>query len=834
MKTYPVLNKPLFWKSLAVFWILTVFMSSPSLALGNSGLVEKDTLRDNPPIIQVTPTHLTDSLYVGDLSVLQFTIRNIQTAPSQLYYSIQENPAVDWLSVTPESGWLTSTQSQVVDVNLDATFLTDGIYTCQLNVISNDTLNPNIKVNVILSVFWPTPFPVWPDSLYFTLPQNARDSAGFTVKNGSLDSTIILSLSTEIYSDTIHWLSVKPTAVVVPPLGLVQCQALVNSTGLFPGNHSGSIVIYFNDPVNPEIRLPRVSLLVRNPPIMQLSLDTLDFDTLFYGSSCDDHFWIRNVGGDDLHISFASSTDPNFAAQLYQSTIAPSDSAEVIVTFSPLYPGVHSGWILVAGDDPGNLMDFVVVQGVAIDSDMVQFIPNFVNPVQVYENDSVDITITMVNNAPDSFPWLAFIGGPDSLAGDDDQNPASRRHPGNIQQDSSPDSLFEIQFGMPLSGNGHYGAEFDGAYFYLTLQGSGLIERYDISGLLVEVFSIPGVSGLKDLAFDGTYMYGGSSGNIIYMMDFNTKVLIATISSPVAVTHIAYDESCDAFWVGGWNTDLVLLDRVGTVLSTIHIGSAGINLITGTAYDSWSAGGPYLWVFGEPPGGGTPTYVSQIDLQTGTFTGVTHNVAADFPVASPSGGGLFTAQEVISNTVTLGGILKGDPDTFFGYKVASSPVSWLKLLLDGGVVPPNSSVDVPLRVYGWYEGGFSAYVVFRALNPPAIKGQIEIEREIYIGGISNQPTTPTRFRVSQNYPNPFNPVTHIDYQIPKAGQVTLEIYDILGRRVRRLMDGWREPGYYSVGWDGRDDAGQPVVSGIYIYRFRVGEFQAMRKMILLR
>ena len=828
MKKYQVLDKPLFWKLLANIFILIVYLGFPSFLRGASGPGEENILRDNPPIIQVTPTHLTDSLYVGDLSVLQFTIRNIQTAPSQLYYSIQENPAVDWLSVTPDSGWLTSTQSQVVDVNLDATLLTNGIYTCQLNVISNDTLNPNIQVNVILSVFWPTPFPVWPDSLYFTLPQNAQDSAGFTVKNGSLDSTIILSLSTAIYSDTIHWLSVKPTAAVVSPLGQVQCQALVNSTGLFPGNHSGSIVIYFNDPVNPEIRLPRVSLLVRNPPVMQLSLDTLCFDTVIYVGNYDKMFWVRNLGAQPLQIDSITSNNTNFTAHAAQNIVPSMDSVEVTVTFAPFSPGTHTGWIFVSSNDPITPVDSVFVYGVAIDPGEITIIPNFTNPIIVYQDDSVDFTITISNNTPFYFPWSGFVGDTPFFV------PVKKKSSRKIVEKTAySNSLFDIQFSFPLTGAGHYGAEFDGTYFYVTLPYCGQIWRYDAGGALVEVFSIPGVSGLKDLAFDGTYMYGGNSANIIYEMDFDSKTLVSTITSPVTVTHIAYDESYDAFWVGGWNTDLVLLDRAGTVLSTIPIGSAGINLITGTAYDHWSDGGPYLWVFGEPPGGGTPTYVSQIDLQTGTFTGVTHNVAADFPVASPSGGGLFAADGFVNNKATLGGVLRGSLETFFCYELAPSQIPWLKLLVDHGTVPPYSTFDILLRAYGW-PGNDSLFVVILSNEPGFPPFNILITHSIVLK-IENQiPAIPQTYAISQNYPNPFNPTTSIDYQIPKAGQITLDIYDILGQRVRRLMDGWHESGYYSAEWDGRDDAGLPVASGIYIYRFRAGEYQAARKMILLR
>ena len=93
---------------------------------------------------------------------------------------------------------------------------------------------------------------------------------------------------------------------------------------------------------------------------------------------------------------------------------------------------------------------------------------------------------------------------------------------------------------------------------------------------------------------------------------------------------------------------------------------------------------------------------------------------------------------------------------------------------------------------------------------------------------------PRRFTLGQNYPNPFNPVTNVEFGMQDAEWVTLTIYDLLGREVKTLLDAHREPGNYTVEWNGTNDAGQPVVSGIYLYRLQAGSFIANRKMILLR
>jgi hypothetical protein len=95
------------------------------------------------------------------------------------------------------------------------------------------------------------------------------------------------------------------------------------------------------------------------------------------------------------------------------------------------------------------------------------------------------------------------------------------------------------------------------------------------------------------------------------------------------------------------------------------------------------------------------------------------------------------------------------------------------------------------------------------------------------------------FRLSQNYPNPFNSGTSIQYTVsgPERGNqthATLQIYNIRGQLVRTLVDEERQPGTYRIAWDGKNDAGQQVASGIYLYRLSVGAVTQEKKMLLLK
>ncbi len=93
---------------------------------------------------------------------------------------------------------------------------------------------------------------------------------------------------------------------------------------------------------------------------------------------------------------------------------------------------------------------------------------------------------------------------------------------------------------------------------------------------------------------------------------------------------------------------------------------------------------------------------------------------------------------------------------------------------------------------------------------------------------------PDVFALRQNYPNPFNPITTLRYDLPEVAHVRLVIYDILGRRVKTLVSGVQEPGYRTVIWNGTDDAGKPISSGLYIVMMESGSHRFVRKMVFLK
>ncbi|MCH9008906.1 T9SS type A sorting domain-containing protein [candidate division KSB1 bacterium] len=93
---------------------------------------------------------------------------------------------------------------------------------------------------------------------------------------------------------------------------------------------------------------------------------------------------------------------------------------------------------------------------------------------------------------------------------------------------------------------------------------------------------------------------------------------------------------------------------------------------------------------------------------------------------------------------------------------------------------------------------------------------------------------PNEYELLQNHPNPFNPETDIRFQLPEASHVMVRIFNILGQEIRTLTDKRYEAGYHTVPWNGKDEKGNVVSSGIYLYMLQAGNFSQVMKMSLIR
>jgi len=141
--------------------------------------------------------------------------------------------------------------------------------------------------------------------------------------------------------------------------------------------------------------------------------------------------------------------------------------------------------------------------------------------------------------------------------------------------------------------------------------------------------------------------------------------------------------------------------------------------------------------------------------------------------------------------------------------------------------PRERGEDNSLPVHGEGWGGGRITIL-------RLTGQVFGVDGLSLGVVEDVWNRPVTSSLSVAYPNPFNPVTTLRYDLAEAGEVRLTIYNVAGQVVRRLASGRQVAGQYSVIWDGRDDAGRAVATGVYLARLEAGAFRQTQKMLLLK
>jgi C1A family cysteine protease len=202
--------------------------------------------------------------------------------------------------------------------------------------------------------------------------------------------------------------------------------------------------------------------------------------------------------------------------------------------------------------------------------------------------------------------------------------------------------------------------------------------------------------------------------------------------------------------------------------------------------------------------GSTPSNLLASKLDTGFANAGYHSIAFSSAPQVSAGEDVYAVVKITNSTYTYPMVA----DTVSPAETATTYIS------------SNGSSG------SWYDLGVDKGndVAIRIRTAPTLSLDVE----------DDENPTPSDFRLQHNYPNPFNTGTTISYQLDRAQDVSLEIYDLLGRRVSTLHEGQQRAGNHRVVWDGRTERGGEAATGVYLYRLRVGDQSQSRKMLLLK
>ena len=202
-------------------------------------------------------------------------------------------------------------------------------------------------------------------------------------------------------------------------------------------------------------------------------------------------------------------------------------------------------------------------------------------------------------------------------------------------------------------------------------------------------------------------------------------------------------------------------------------------------------------------------------------------------------GNLYSATIGIENREATDGlqvIYNGNYLSSYHAIKISYNASWVELDKWQGSIDENQPESITVTVpQNFLESGIYNATVRVHTNDPANEiVEIPLTAEIITVSNNNDSVPLVSSALKQNYPNPFNPETTINFYVAKNGEVIIDVYDLKGRKVKTLVENTYNKGSHSVVWNGKNEQGNDVASGVYLYRMRNGGFSSTRKMILLK
>lgn len=581
-------------------------------------------------------------------------------------------------------------------------------------------------------------------------------------------------------------------------------------------------------------------------PQIAVSPDTLDFGSPPVCSAAGGDIEIQNLGGDPLQISGFFSTNPVFA---FTFSIDPPfqipPASGVAVSMSFIAPGVgyHEGELQIVSNDPLNDTVSVHLRVTVLHWPVYSYWPPSPTPFSINETvpegDSLILQIEVYNASGGILDWSSEI-----VYSDETIRPSSH---------SIGDTLFalDVTARTPAQDNLLRGVEFDGSDFRIAgadpATGAPKIYRFDRDWNYFESFSQPGGNpfGFGDVTLFDPSMLFGNINSILYRIDLFSGNVLGMVNLPISnLKGLALDPDLGYLWTSLWSGSVYVLNLSGAMVNQFPYSGPPIN---GMGWDDATPGGPFLWAWAAagPPQGPNCTAL-QWDPTTGQPTGVSFvgiEMNGD-PAANDQPGGAtvrFVDDQLALLALHSSNRLPGDGHDFVvAYSLGYERYDWLSITPNAGSLSPCAPALLEVTLRGIKGAGGNnvrnAEIIFYTNDPfqPVITWPVEMTVSPAVALPGGGDPLPGKFILHQNYPNPFNPFTNIGFRISDRGFVSLEVFDVIGRKITTLVKGELLPGEHEFRWDGRDEAGRQVGSGVYIYRLRAGDFVQSLKMLLLR
>ncbi len=519
-----------------------------------------------------------------------------------------------------------------------------------------------------------------------------------------------------------------------------------------------------------------IFLYIRQGAQIEISETHLNFPPTFLNFTSTLPLTIYNAGPDTLVISDIIADQPQYGVSTPSLVIAPGASQPLEVYFTPDDTLLYNGTFTILNNDPVEFSLPFTATGTGIFAPDIQTVPEDTLVLMVGVTDSVTRVVTIENVGLGELVFNAQIAGWD---------------PGNSEGAGGSDTYGH----MWIDSDEPNGPTFDWIDISLTgtpltLTGNNSISQKITIGF---PFSFYGFN-YNDLRV----CTNGWLSFTTFSVAYNNFALPSNLAPRAMIAPL-------------WD-DLTFLAN-----SKVFFQNLGNKLVI-TYEDVYRVTGEGPYTFQVVLFDNDNIVFQYLDLQTlvEEYTvGIQNHVADD---------GLTIAHN--------------EPYLHDNLAVLISRATWVSVTPLSGVIPAQSTQDVTLTFItnDFPQGDFWASLQIESNDPD--EGLYVLPIHMIVSATTGMEDlltqVPREFQLFQNTPNPFNPITTITYHLPQPGNVELVIYNMLGQKVKTLVKAHQEARAYRVRWDGTNDQGSMVASGIYIYRLHSDNKVATRKMILMK
>ena len=263
----------------------------------------------------------------------------------------------------------------------------------------------------------------------------------------------------------------------------------------------------------------------------------------------------------------------------------------------------------------------------------------------------------------------------------------------------------------------------------------------------------------------------------------------------------------------------------GMFVTTLPIGTEPLTL----SYDKGTPAGGYAWTVAGMESANritSPVKNAKLISMSIYFTGIQNGNAEYTPIVLNADSGAPGNDYALLSPKTASNIPGWDVTDLSSYNISVSGDFFVGLKYDGTNQPMfGYSKSSNGRAWNNAGGGWAAWsqTYFMRAVIQSVTTSVVVNTKV-----------PETFKLFQNYPNPFNPSTTIRYELPSPAKVKIIVYDLNGEKIASLVDNYQAAGEYNVTWNGKNDFGQDVASGIYFYSVQAGSFNQVNKMIKLK